>query len=298
MAAPPNDAPRALRPKRFGIELPVEFRTHDSNRWWQGTTVDISANGILFRSLQRVPPKMPVDVRFQLPPALTGERAVPLLCSGYIVRSVEAQSPRDGTRIAATFLSCKLANGGPGPPAGLPPPSQQQSREDVARLVLRLKRLLVAIQNMSELVAREPGNQAKIRRMALQAQHAAKETVPVVQSLARAVDQGPAPDTDRAQPQLHRQGSRGSHVRQRRYNAAQRSMLWTMELIHKKPKDTGGLTSQFYCPSCSGTDVRPSRHRAHDHFVMLLLPDIRPYRCNACWSRFYGSERDFPDLPD
>src|SRR5205823_3452012 len=156
------------------------------------------------------------------------------------------------------------------------------------------KRLLVAIQNMSELVAREPDNQAKIRRMALRTEQAAKETVSVVQSLARAVDQVQGSARDRAQPQLHRQGNKGSHVRARRYNAAQRSMLWMMEAVHKKPKDSGGLTSQLYCPSCSGTDVRPSRHRAHDHFVMLLLPEIRPYRCNACWSRFYGLGRDFP----
>jgi hypothetical protein len=178
MTTPPN-SPSESRPKRFEMELPIEFRPHDSNHWWQAKTEDISANGILFRTRERVPPRTPVDVKLQLPASLTGERAVRLLCSGFIVRSVEPQLPSGETRIAATFVTYKLANGEPGPIA-LP-----ETRRDVANVVHRLNGLLFIIQGKAELLSLNPSEEPGIRSVALQIQQAAKDTATLVRFLAK-----------------------------------------------------------------------------------------------------------------
>ena len=31
----------SARPKRFPLEIPAEFRTHDGDRWWAATTEDV-----------------------------------------------------------------------------------------------------------------------------------------------------------------------------------------------------------------------------------------------------------------
>ena len=176
------------QPKRFDLELPIEFRLHDSDRWWQAKTENISANGILFRTHRRVPPLTPVDVKLQLPPSITGEGTVRLLCSGFVVRSVEPQLPSDEARIAATFLIYKLAKGDSVPAAALQPAQPPEKRGDAATLLHRLNSLLFIIQGMSELVSLDPSNESMVRSMALRTQQAVSEAATVARFLANTLE--------------------------------------------------------------------------------------------------------------
>jgi signal transduction histidine kinase len=184
MATPPNP-PGVLRPKRFEIELPLEFRPQGSDRWWQGKTENISANGALFRTRKRVPPLTPVDAKLQLPALLTGEGTVELLCSGYVVRSLEPQPPFYEAQIAATFLSYKLANGRPGSTGDLDQAQVAARRSEIGNLIHRLNTLLMIVEGNAELVLLAPGNEPRVRSLATQAHQAAEEAATVVRSLAK-----------------------------------------------------------------------------------------------------------------
>jgi signal transduction histidine kinase len=184
MASSPS-SPSALRPKRFALELPLEFRSHDSDHWSQAKTENISANGILFRTRKSLPPLTPVDLKLQLPAALTGEGVVRLLCSGYVVRSVEPRLPFKGVQVAATFLHAQLANGKHGPAAELRQAQFLAMRGEVGKLTHRLNTLLFIILGNAELMLLEPGDESKIRNFALQTRQAADEATTLVRSLAK-----------------------------------------------------------------------------------------------------------------
>ncbi len=183
MATSPK--PPVGRPKRFDIELPVEFRPHDSDRWWQAKTENISANGVLFRAKKQLPPLTPVDVKLQLPSSLTGEGTVRLLCSGYVVRSEGPDAASGESKIAATIQEYQLANGKPGPAADLRQAQFLAMRGDVAKLVHRLNTLLFIVIGHTELVLIDPGNEDNVRSFALKTQQAAEEAAGVVRSLAK-----------------------------------------------------------------------------------------------------------------
>ena len=184
MASSPSP-PNVGRPKRFALDLPLEFRPQDSDRWCQATTENISANGILFRARKYVAPLTPVDVKLQLPAALTGDAVVRLLCSGYVVRSVEPQAPSEEAQVAATFLHAQVANGKPGLAADLRLAQLLAVRGEVAKFTHRLNTLLFIILGNAELMLLEPGAESKVRSSAAQTRRAAEEATTLVRSLAK-----------------------------------------------------------------------------------------------------------------
>ena len=179
--------PGALRPKRFTVEVPLEYRPQDSDRWLQAKTQNISANGVLFRARKSVPPLTPVDLKMQLPASLTGQGVVRLLCSGYVVRSVEPQLPFQEAQVAATFLHAQLVNGKPGLVADLRQAQLLAVRDEVGKLAHRLNTLLFIILGNTELMLLEPGDEAKVRNFALQTRQAADEATALVRALAKAL---------------------------------------------------------------------------------------------------------------
>jgi hypothetical protein len=184
MASSPS-SPSSLRPKRFALELPVEYRAQGSDRWSEAKTENISANGILFRAHTSLPPLTPVDVKLQLPASLTGEGVVRLLCSGYVVRSAEGESPAQEAQVAATFLHAQLANGKRGPSADLRQAQLLAIRGEVAKLTHRINTLLFIILGNAELMLLEPAGEARVRNIAQQTRQAAEEATSVVRALVK-----------------------------------------------------------------------------------------------------------------
>lgn len=184
MASSPS-SPSSLRPKRFALELPVEFRAQGSDRWSEATTQNISANGILFRARTPLPPLTPLDVKLQLPATLTGEGVVRLLCSGYVVRSAGPQTPMQEAEVAATFLHAQLANGKRGLAADLRQAQLLAVSGEIAKLTHRINTLLFIILGNAELMLLQPADEAKVRNFAQQTRQAAEEATTVVRSLVK-----------------------------------------------------------------------------------------------------------------
>ncbi len=183
MATSPN-SPTSARPKRFALELPIEFRPQNDDRWWPGTTENISANGVLFTAKKRVPPSTPIEVLLPLPPALAGDSAVRLLCLGQVVRSEEPASASGEAQVAATFVDFRLANGKAGPSGEFRQAQILAAKSELGALAHRLNTLLCIIMGNSELLLLDPGNEAKVRNLSLQTRHATEEAATVVTSLA------------------------------------------------------------------------------------------------------------------
>jgi hypothetical protein len=184
MATSPT-SPFALRPKRFPLRLPLDFRVLNGERWWRATTVNVSANGVLFRARKRLAPQTPLEVKMQLPPALTGDGTVRLLCSGYVVRSSESRLPFGRARIAATFHDFQLVNGKPGLTAEWRQAQLAASRTEGGRIVHRLNNLLSIMLGSADVVLLDPANQDNARNFALQTRQAAEEAAMLVRALAQ-----------------------------------------------------------------------------------------------------------------
>ena len=179
--------PAGPRPKRFPLELPLEVRVAGSSDWWNATTEDISANGMRFRAGNYVAPQTPVDVKLQLPPALTGDGTVRLECSGYVVRSNKPSLVSDEARMAVTFLEFHFADG---PQGGAPRTREAKTeaiRRELAAHIHRLNSLLFIIMGSAELISGDARLESSMREFGSHAMEAAEEAAEIVRSIAASV---------------------------------------------------------------------------------------------------------------
>jgi hypothetical protein len=99
------DVPR--RGHRFGLQLPVRFRTAGEAEWHVGTTENVSRSGVLIRAGAAPAPDAAVDVLITLPPS-GGEPSGCLRGNGRVVRNVGPSPPSCEPAFVVTFTRYRL----------------------------------------------------------------------------------------------------------------------------------------------------------------------------------------------
>ncbi len=91
------------RARRFPIATSLSFREHGQTEWREGTTVNFSHSGVLFRTTGALPAVgHAVDFVVTLP--LNGVTPAPRVrCTGHVVRQVENGAP-DGSSAVAVMI--------------------------------------------------------------------------------------------------------------------------------------------------------------------------------------------------
>ena len=109
VAKPSNDRRRKAlghRARRFPIRAAVRYRA-DDGRWRQGTTENISRNGLLLHAEEALNPDTPVDAVVDLPPAVAGGPAATLVCRGRVSRALDRLEVSDIT-VALALTHCRI----------------------------------------------------------------------------------------------------------------------------------------------------------------------------------------------
>ena len=104
---PSQFTPRA---PRFPIVAPLLYRTSGSDEWSEGTTINISRSGILFRAGQDLALETPLDMQIVFPPEVTGETPAKVSCWGPVVRKVPPAGPEDRPALAAAISRYRFAH--------------------------------------------------------------------------------------------------------------------------------------------------------------------------------------------
>ena len=98
---PPGLVPRA---PRFPIQTPVHYRQSGAASWHEGTSVNISRTGILFRGEMELLPKTVVEMRIVFPSEITGDSPANVVCWGPIVRTLSVAAADSRPAIAAAIV--------------------------------------------------------------------------------------------------------------------------------------------------------------------------------------------------
>ena len=96
-----NDKTRA---QRFGLQIPVRYRTDSDAGWRRGTTRNISRSGMLFHGEDWAAPKTHLELTLLLPRHLGAERAAEVICRGMVTRS-ERRGIEEGGHLMAIQIS-------------------------------------------------------------------------------------------------------------------------------------------------------------------------------------------------
>jgi hypothetical protein len=88
--------------------LPLRYRVKNLNTWSEGTILNISQSGVLFDGAAELPVNALVEMVFEMPEEISGQKNSNVLCQGKIIRAKEGPKPESGSGLAASILDYKF----------------------------------------------------------------------------------------------------------------------------------------------------------------------------------------------
>jgi hypothetical protein len=103
----PTWVPRA---RRLKMDVPLRYRVKNLNTWSEGIIQNISQSGILFQGPTELPVNALVEMVFEMPEEISGQKNSNVLCQGRIIRAKEARPSKDeeSVGLAASILDYKF----------------------------------------------------------------------------------------------------------------------------------------------------------------------------------------------
>ena len=102
----PTWMPRA---RRLRSKLPVRYRGKNLSTWYEGLIQNISQSGVLFHGPQQMPANALVELIFEMPEEISGQKNSSVLCQGRLIRTKDAvEITEDANELAASILDYKF----------------------------------------------------------------------------------------------------------------------------------------------------------------------------------------------
>jgi PilZ domain len=92
------------RARRLRMQEPLRYRVKTMAAWHQGTIENLSQSGVLFRAGQSIAQTTLVEMRFEMPEEISGQKESLVLCQGQIIRCKEKPKADGGVTLAAAIL--------------------------------------------------------------------------------------------------------------------------------------------------------------------------------------------------
>lgn len=93
----PSWIPRA---RRLKLDSPLRYRVNNTATWYDGTIENISQSGVLFHGPQPLPANALIEMLFEMPEEISGQKDRNVICQGRIIRG-EDQAVKDPTKHSA-----------------------------------------------------------------------------------------------------------------------------------------------------------------------------------------------------
>jgi hypothetical protein len=101
----PTWVPRA---RRLKLDTPVRYRVKNLGTWAEGIIENISQSGVLFHGPEQIPVNALVEMVFEMPEEISGQKNSNVLCQARIIRPKEANDTEAGLGLAAAILDYKF----------------------------------------------------------------------------------------------------------------------------------------------------------------------------------------------
>jgi hypothetical protein len=101
----PTWVPRA---RRLKLNLPLRYRVKNLSTWSEGTIENISQSGVLFQGASPLPVNALVEMVFEMPEEISGQKNSNVLCQGRVIRSKEGRESEESSGLAASILDYKF----------------------------------------------------------------------------------------------------------------------------------------------------------------------------------------------
>lgn len=101
----PTWVPRA---RRLKLDTPVRYRVKNLGSWYEGVIDNLSQSGVLIHGPQQLPANTLLEMVFEMPEEISGQKNSNVLCQARITRSKEPKTTDDIISLAASILDYKF----------------------------------------------------------------------------------------------------------------------------------------------------------------------------------------------
>jgi len=101
----PTWVPRA---RRLRLDVPVRYRAKGQAFWREGVMENLSQSGVLFKCEEGLPKNSLVEMIFEMPEEISGQKNSSVLCQGKIIRCYLETKSDESTALAASVLDYKF----------------------------------------------------------------------------------------------------------------------------------------------------------------------------------------------
>jgi hypothetical protein len=88
----PSWVPRA---RRLKLDIPLRYRVNKTSTWYEGIIENISQSGVLFNGPQQLPMNALVEMVFEMPEEISGQKNSNVVCQGRVMRFKDAPQAED-----------------------------------------------------------------------------------------------------------------------------------------------------------------------------------------------------------
>ena len=105
----PSWTPRA---RRLKLDLPLRYRVNKTSAWFEGVIENISQSGVLFNGPQQLPVNALIEMVFEMPEEISGQKNSNVVCQGRVMRlkqNEETKETEEGSgSLAASIVDYKF----------------------------------------------------------------------------------------------------------------------------------------------------------------------------------------------
>jgi len=109
----PSWTPRA---RRLKLDVAIRYRVNRTSTWYEGTIENLSQSGLLFQGPERLTVNALIEMVFEMPEEISGQKNRNVLCQGRVIRcgdlqdkkaagrDTEGQDTEDGVSVLAASI--------------------------------------------------------------------------------------------------------------------------------------------------------------------------------------------------
>jgi hypothetical protein len=96
------------RARRLKLNIPIRYRVKNLSTWYEGMVQNISQSGVMFHGATQLPVNALVEMVFEMPEEISGQKNSNVLCQGRLIRTKETQPSDESFGLAASILDYKF----------------------------------------------------------------------------------------------------------------------------------------------------------------------------------------------
>ncbi len=102
----PSWVPRA---RRLKLDVPLRYRVNRTSTWHEGVIENLSQSGVLFHGPQQLPVNALIEMVFEMPEEISGQKNSNVVCQGRVMRFKDtAESTDSSVSLAASIVDYKF----------------------------------------------------------------------------------------------------------------------------------------------------------------------------------------------